>query len=142
MALQIIDYASQEYRQMLDLRNHILRAPLGLSLTEEDIEQDKNNILIGAFEDEKILGCCMLVREGDLLLLRQMAVLNDLQGKGIGRALLHFAEAITRDIGYRELIMYARKSVSGFYIRMGYTQIGEEFIKVTIPHVMMKKRLF
>jgi N-acetylglutamate synthase-like GNAT family acetyltransferase len=142
MALQIIDYASQEYRQMLDLRNHILRAPLGLSLTEEDIEQDKNNILIGAFEDEKILGCCMLVREGDLLLLRQMAVLNDLQGKGIGRALLHFAEAITRDIGYRELNMYARKSVSGFYIRMGYTQIGEEFIKVTIPHVMMKKRLF
>ncbi|HRN46565.1 MAG TPA: GNAT family N-acetyltransferase [Niabella sp.] len=142
MALQIIDYASQEYRQMLDLRNHILRAPLGLSLTEEDIEQDKNNILIGAFEDEKMLGCCMLVREGDLLLLRQMAVLNDLQGKGIGRALLHFAEAITRDIGYRELNMYARKSVSGFYIRMGYTQIGEEFIKVTIPHVMMKKRLF
>lgn len=67
MALQIIDYASQEYRQMLDLRNHILRAPLGLSLTEEDIEQDKNNILIGAFEDEKMLGCCMLVREGDLL---------------------------------------------------------------------------
>lgn len=127
---------------MLDLRNHILRAPLGLSLTEEDIEQDKNNILIGAFEDEKMLGCCMLVREGDLLLLRQMAVLNDLQGKGIGRALLHFAEAITRDIGYRELNMYARKSVSGFYIRMGYTQIGEEFIKVTIPHVMMKKRLF
>ena len=142
MALQIIDYASQEYRQMLDLRNHILRAPLGLSLTEEDIEQDKNNILIGAFEDEKMLGCCMLVREGDLLLLRQMAVLNDLQGKGIGRALLHFAEAITRDIGYRELNMYARKRVSGFYIRMGYTQIGEEFIKVTIPHVMMKKRLF
>ena len=142
MALQIIDYASQEYRQMLDLCNHILRAPLGLSLTEEDIEQDKNNILIGAFEDEKMLGCCMLVREGDLLLLRQMAVLNDLQGKGIGRALLHFAEAITRDIGYRELNMYARKSVSGFYIRMGYTQIGEEFIKVTIPHVMMKKRLF
>jgi len=142
MALQIIDYASQEYRQMLDLRNHILRAPLGLSLTEEDIEQDKNNILIGAFEDKKMLGCCMLVREEDLLLLRQMAVLNDLQGKGIGRALLHFAEAIAKDIGYKELSMYARKSVSGFYIRMGYTQIGEEFLKVTIPHVMMKKRLF
>jgi len=142
MALQIIDYASQEYRQMLDLRNHILRAPLGLSLTEEDIEQDKNNILIGAFEDKKMLGCCMRVREEDLLLLRQMAVLNDLQGKGIGRALLHFAEAIAKDIGYKELSMYARKSVSGFYIRMGYTQIGEEFLKVTIPHVMMKKRLF
>ncbi|MBK7098265.1 MAG: GNAT family N-acetyltransferase [Sphingobacteriales bacterium] len=139
MALQIIDYASHEYRQMLDLRHQILRAPLGLSFREEDIEQDKNNILIGAFEDGKMLGCCMLVKEGEMLLLRQMAVLNDLQGKGIGRALLHFAEAITRDIGYRELNMYARKSVSGFYIRMGYIQIGEEFIKVTIPHVLMKK---
>lgn len=141
MALKIIDYGTKEYQQMLDLRNEILRIPLGMLLTDEDKEDDKNNILIAAFEDEKMLGCCMLVEDKGKVLLRQMAVKNDLQGKGIGRALLNFAESIAKDIGYKELSMYARKSVAGFYEKLGYKMGGNDFIKLTIPHVVMKKAL-
>ena len=56
MALKIIDHGSKEYQQMVELRNEILRKPLGLVLTEEDMNADKSNVLIGAFEDEKMLG--------------------------------------------------------------------------------------
>ncbi|ANH82979.1 acetyltransferase [Niabella ginsenosidivorans] len=140
MALKIIDHGSKEYQQMVDLRNEILRKPLGLVLTEEDINADKNNVLIGAFEDEKMLGCCMLVKQSDrIVLLRQMAVLNDLQGKGIGKALMQFAENIARDMGYREISMQARKNASGFYEKMGYREASNEFTNLTIPHVIMKK---
>ncbi len=63
----------------------------------------KEEILIGAFEEEKMLGCCMLIKEGPISVrLRQMAVLNNLQGKGIGRALMQFAENIARDRGFRK----------------------------------------
>ena len=141
MPLKIIDHGSNEYQAMLDLRNEILRAPLGLKLEPSDIASDKNNILIGAFEEEKILGCCMLVQDGGKILLRQMAVKNDLQGKGIGRALMNFAENLARDIGYSEMHMYARKKVSGFYERLGYKSSGDEFIKLTIPHIIMKKSI-
>lgn len=141
MALNIIDHGSIQYQQMLDLRNEILRAPLGMLLTDEDINKDKDSILIGAFEEEKMLGCCMLVKNSDKILLRQMAVKNDLQGKGIGRALLNFAEALARDIGYDEIWMYARKNAVGFYEKLGYSTSGEEFINLTIPHVIMRKRI-
>jgi len=141
MPLKIIDHGSSEYQLMIDLRNEILRTPLGFKLEQEDIDSDRSNILIGAFEDEKLLGCCMLVEENGIVLLRQMAVKNDLQGKGIGRALMNFAENIARDIGYREMNMYARKSVAGFYEKLGYNCIGNEFVKLTIPHVIMKKKL-
>ena len=141
MPLTIIDYGTPRYQQMLDLRNEILRKPLGLLLTEEDLNTDKEHILIGAFEEEKMLGCCMLVKENEAIILRQMAVKNDLQGKGIGRALMNFAENIARDMGYKEMTMYARKSVAGFYEKLGYTIIGEVFIKLTIPHVIMKKHI-
>lgn len=141
MPLRIIDHGSKEYNTMLDLRNEILRNPLGLTLDKQEIEAEKNNILIGAFEDEKLLGCCMLVAEDSKVLLRQMAVKNDLQGKGIGRALMTFAENIARDMGYAEMNMHARKSVCGFYERLGYEIHGSEFIKLTIPHVLMKKRI-
>ncbi|MGZ8541383.1 MAG: GNAT family N-acetyltransferase, partial [Chitinophagaceae bacterium] len=93
MALKIIDYGSTEYLQMVKLRDAILRKPLGLVFTPEDLEMEKDNILIGAFEDDRMLACCMLVEEEPAIIrLRQMAVLNDLQGKGIGRALMNFAE--------------------------------------------------
>jgi predicted GNAT family N-acyltransferase len=141
MAIRIIDYETKEYWQMINLRNEILRKPLGLLLTDEDIKNDKNNILIGAFEEDKMLGCCMLVEKDGKVLLRQLAVKNDLQGKGIGRVLMDFAENIARDIGYREMSMQARKNVSGFYEKLGYKQVGEDFITLGIPHIIMRKKL-
>jgi GNAT superfamily N-acetyltransferase len=142
MALKIIDHGSPEYRQMVKLRDDILRKPLGLGFTPEELEKEKENMLIAAFEDERILGCCMLVEERpDTVRLRQMAVLNDLQGKGIGRALMNFAENIARDRGYKIISMHARKNVVGFYERMDYRVIGAEFIEITIPHYLMEKKL-
>ena len=142
MALRIIDHGTREYQQMIQMRMDILRKPLGLSFSSEELEKEKNEVLIGAFEEEKMLGCCMLVREdAKSCRLRQMAVLNNLQGKGIGRALMNFAENIARDLGYKKIIMHARKTAVGFYEKLGYSVIGDEFMEVTIPHFVMEKPL-
>ncbi|MGK2860846.1 MAG: GNAT family N-acetyltransferase [Chitinophagaceae bacterium] len=142
MALKLIDHGSPEYKQMVKLRDTILRKPLGLYFTPEDLEKEKDNLLIGAFEDDQMLGCCMLVEEEPAIVrLRQMAVLNDLQGKGIGRALMNFAENLARDRGYKTIRMNARKNVVGFYEKVGYKVKGDEFIEVTIPHNLMEKIL-
>jgi predicted GNAT family N-acyltransferase len=142
MALKIIDHGSTQYRQMIKLRDDILRKPLGLSFTDEELEVEKDYLLIGAFEDDKMLACCMLV-EGNskAVRLRQMAVLNDLQGKGIGKALMIFAENLARDRGYQKITMHARKNAIGFYEKMGYTKTGQEFEEITIPHYLMEKKL-
>ncbi|HET9431641.1 MAG TPA: GNAT family N-acetyltransferase, partial [Chitinophagaceae bacterium] len=138
MALKIIDHGSKEYYQMVKLRDDMLRKPLGLGFTQEELESEKDSMLIAAFEDDDILGCCMLVEEKeDSLRLRQMAVLHDLQGKGIGRALMNFAENLARDRGYKKLCMHARKNAVGFYEKMGYKVLGDEFIEITIPHLVM-----
>ncbi|MBS1607806.1 MAG: GNAT family N-acetyltransferase [Bacteroidetes bacterium] len=142
MALKIIDHGTKEYQQMVKLREDILRKPLGLSFTPEELEEEKDNMLIAAFEDDRILGCCMLVEEEPgIVRMRQMAVLNDLQGKGIGRALMQFAENIARDHGYKSIMMHARKHAVGFYEKMGYKVKGGEFTEVTIPHLAMEKTL-
>ena len=142
MALKIIDHGSREYQQMVHLRNEILRRPLGLQFTPEELELEKEEILIGAFEEEKMLGCCMLIVEApNSVRLRQMAVLNNLQGKGIGRALMQFAENIARDRGFQKITMHARKTAVGFYEKLGYNISGKEFEEVTIPHYIMEKML-
>ncbi len=142
MALKILDHGSTEYRQMVKLRDDILRKPLGLGFSPQELEGEKDNMLIAAFEDEDMLGCCMLVEENpQTVRLRQMAVLNDLQGKGIGRALMNFAENLARDHGYKTLSMHARQNAIGFYEKMGYKISSDEFTEVTIPHFVMEKRL-
>lgn len=142
MALKIIDHGSAEYMQMVKLRDDILRKPLGLTFTQEELESEKDNMLIAAFEEERILGCCMLIEEGPgIIRLRQMAVLNDLQGKGVGRALMNFAENLARDRGFRAIRMHARLNAIGFYEKVGYRVKGDQFIEVTIPHFVMEKAL-
>jgi GNAT superfamily N-acetyltransferase len=142
MALKVIEHGSHDYQLMLNLRDAILRKPLGLKFDPAELEKEKQNVLIGAFDDDEILGCCMLVEESpQKVRLRQMAVLNNLQGKGIGRAIMTFAENLARDRGYKILSMHARKNAAGFYEKMGYKIASNEFTEVTIPHFVMEKQL-
>jgi predicted GNAT family N-acyltransferase len=142
MALKIIDHGTPEYQQMVKLRDDVLRKPLGLQFSPNELAKEKDHLLMAAYEDDQLLGCCMLVEEDpQTVRLRQMAVLNDLQGKGIGKALMNFAENLARDRGYKIITMHARKNSIGFYEKMGYQKSGVEFEEITIPHYVMEKKL-
>jgi len=142
MALKIIEHGSPEYKKMVGLRNEILRKPLGLSFSDDELVKETNDILIGAFDDDDILACCMLTPlNKERVRLRQMAVLNSLQGKGIGATMMNFAENVARDRGYHVMSMHARKSAIGFYEKLGYSVCSDEFQEVTIPHFEMEKKL-
>jgi N-acetylglutamate synthase-like GNAT family acetyltransferase len=142
MPIKQIDYGTREYTQMLNLRNEILRKPLNLFFDKAELEKEKEDILIGAFEENKMLGCCLLTRvDKDCVRLRQMAVQNNLQGKGIGASMMNYAENIARDAGFKVVIMHARKTAVGFYEKLGYSVTSTEFLEVLIPHFIMEKRL-
>lgn len=142
MAMKIIDHGSAEYEKMVELRKEILRKPLGLDLEPGELLLEKDDILIGAFDEDRLLACCMLKKLGpDTVKLRQMAVHNSLQGKGVGASMMNFAENVARDHGFRNMVMHARKSALGFYEKLGYTPEGDEFEEVTIPHYLMRKKL-
>ena len=142
MALKQIDHGSKAYQQMVQLRLEILRKPLGLSFTREELDNEKNDILIAAFDEDKILGCSILTKIDDRhIRLRQMAVQKNLQGKGIGESIISFAEIIARDKGYKILTMHARDTAIGFYEKFGYTVKGEQFEEVKTKHHIMEKRL-
>src|SRR5260221_2079046 len=114
MALKQIDYGTKEYKQMVNLRHQILREPLGLAFTQEQLDKEKEDVLIAAFDEDEMLGCCILTPIGNgTVRLRQMAVQKNLQGKGIGESILQFAENIARDKGYKTLTMHARDNVIG-----------------------------
>ncbi|CAN5506212.1 GNAT family N-acetyltransferase [soil metagenome] len=142
MALMQIDHGSPEYHKMVKLRDEILRKPLGLAFSREELEKERKDILVGAFDDDRILACCLLTEtEADTVRLRQMAVRKNQQGKGIGHSMMLFAETLARDKGYKKLMMHARDTAIGFYEKQGYKTLGEQFIEVSLPHHLMEKLL-
>ncbi len=142
MALKQIDHGTPEYHQMVKLRLDILRRPLGLSFSQEELDEEINDILIAALDEDEMLACCLLTKaDNTRLRLRQMAVKDSVQGKGIGASMMSFAETIARDKGYKKIIMHSRVTAIGFYEKLGYKVTGNEFIEVTIPHYIMEKKL-
>ena len=127
---------------MVNLRLEIMRKPLGLSFTPEELAREVNDILIASFDDDVMLGCCILTdMKNGCVRLRQMAVQKNMQGKGIGESMMMFAENLARDKGFKTLTMHARDTAIGFYERFGYKVKGDKFIEINIPHHIMEKRL-
>ena len=142
MALMQIEHGSPQYHQMVKLRDELLRKPLGLSFSKDELEKEKEDILVGAFDEDTILACCLLTKtDRHTVRLRQMAVKKSQQGKGIGHSMMLFAETLAKDKGFRKLMMHARDTAIGFYEKQGYKVKGEQFLEVTIPHHVMEKQL-
>jgi predicted GNAT family N-acyltransferase len=142
MGLKQIDHGSEEYQLMVKLREEVLRKPLGLSFDTEELEKEKNEILIAAFDEEDIIGCCILTDIGmQKIRLRQMAVHDSVQGKGIGASIMSFAENIAKDKGYKYMVMHARDTAIGFYEKFGYKVNSDEFEEVGLSHHIMEKEL-
>ncbi|MDX1912177.1 MAG: GNAT family N-acetyltransferase, partial [Saprospiraceae bacterium] len=73
--------------------------------------------------------------------MRQVAVAPELQGKGVGAALVNASEEEARRRGFEKMVLNARETAVPFYLRLGYKKIGERFEEVTIPHYKMEKTL-
>lgn len=142
MTCKIIEYGSNDYKEMVKLREDVLRKPLGLSFTAEALAVDRQDTLLVLLEEEQLVACCILTEDHpEMIRLRQMAVRNDIQSKGLGRSLITFAEQVSMEKGYHTLYMHARAVARGFYEKLGYVVTSQEYLEVSIPHYTMKKQL-
>jgi predicted GNAT family N-acyltransferase len=70
---------------------------------------------------------------------QRVAVLPELRGAGIGRALMDALEAEARARGLSEVVLHAQVPVIPFYERLGYVAEGELFFEAEIPHRRMRR---
>lgn len=92
------------------------------------IEKPDTTILVCREEDE-VIGCVELRKDGDKLYLGMLSVKPDTQGKGIGKKLLEAAEIKARQQNCSTIYMTVisvRKELIDWYIRHGYFLTGEK----------------
>ena len=130
------------YQGELELRFKVLREPLGMGRDTVRVEGERESLHLVLEEDDVVLGCLMATPEGTTgARLRQMAVLEARQGRGLGRQLLGVMEQHLQRFGLLEVSLHARRYAIGFYEKLGFSCVGEVFTEVGLPHRKMVKTL-
>ena len=145
MKLDIIraGFGCAAYRDMIALRHRVLREPLGLVFTEQQLAAEKDQVHLALRHDSVVIGTLLLVPpDADgIARLRQMAIDPCFERQGLGRLLLRHGEDGLRQLQATRIALAARERAVGFYARLGYVACGEPFIEVTLPHLPMMKQL-
>ena len=135
MTLRPFQPGTAEYQDALRLREQVLRKPLGLSLTDAELARDAGCFHLRGFEDDWLVAVLLLQPlDASTVQMRQVAVRATLQRTGCGSQLIAYAEGFARQQGYGTMVAHARATALGFYLRLGYTAVGDEFIETTVPH--------
>ena len=105
------------------------------------IEADTVTLLEEA--DGVIAALIVLLPQPNHLLLDNIAVRPDRQGRGLGRRLVHFAESEARRLGYADLRLYTHATMTeniALYKRLGFEETGRGE-QAGYDRVFMAKRL-
>ena len=142
MQFQEICWQSPLYLAAVTLRSLLLRQPLGLKFTAEELAEEENHWHFGMCHQDRLIACVVIVRlTGDHVKLRQMAVRPDHQRQGVGSRLIQHVEELLCQRGVHSVELHAREPVVPFYERLGYRAEGDPFLEVTIRHQKMVKSL-
>lgn len=137
-----IQHGSDLYRREVHLRDRLLRKPLGLGFTDQQLAAESEDLHFGVVCDETLVACLVIVPISQShAKLRQMVVDDSRQREGIGSRLIGEVEAQLSARGFATIELNARDHAVEFYAGLGYVAEGETFIEVSIPHLRMTKSL-
>lgn len=138
-----IDFGTPLYDETIRLRNKILRAPLGLEFTEEELAREWEDFHLGILTPEmELLGCLVMQPLSEhSIKMRQVAIDEGHQSKGLGKQLVKFSEEFSKAHGFSKIELNARETAVPFYQKLQYEILGDQFIEVSIPHFKMFKKL-
>ena len=136
-----ISSGDRRYPDWVALRQRILRDPLGLRYSDEDLAAEAADRHLLQYGDDGELVGGLIVRnvpgEPASWKIRQVAVKESLQGRGIGRILMDAAIDRAREEGVSGIVLHSRAPVVGFYEAIGFHVVGDPFEEVGIPHRKM-----
>ena len=142
ISYRLISASDPEYAIERELRDRVLRRPLGLTLSERDLEgEDVQAHIIAQDGSGPVIGCVLVSFAGGVAKARQLAVDEKWRGKGIGRELMQRAEDAARERKFDRLSLHGRVASVRFFERLGYEAVSEVFTEVTVPHIRLEKVL-
>lgn len=141
LEFKLVAHGSREWQSAVQLREEILRKPLGSYFTAEELEEERNHIQVIGLIGNDLVATAVLVPEGGSMKMQRVVVENQLQSSGIGSQMMAFCEKCALEHGKNRIYCHARDSAVDFYLKNEYHIEGDYFPEDGIPHVLMCKAI-
>jgi N-acetylglutamate synthase-like GNAT family acetyltransferase len=131
-----------EWQAYFKLRYDVLRAPWGQATGSEQTPDENLHQHFAFFAAEnQIIGVGRLdLLDPQTTQVRFMAVADEQQGKGIGKAIMEEMESVSKERGIQKIILHAREVALPFYQQLGYQlDAPSHLLFGEIQHFLMHK---
>jgi predicted GNAT family N-acyltransferase len=130
-----------EFEQAMELRREVFVVEQEVEEAEEFDGREDECVHVVAVDGGRVIGCCRLLPEGDVVKLGRMVVASGRRREGVAEALLAESDVQAAGLGASRITLSAQTYVTDLYEKAGYAVTSEPFDEVGIEHVRMEKRL-
>ncbi len=124
------------------IRETVFVKEQGFAEELDDIDAIATHIVLYNKESMPVATCRYFWdKELNAWVVGRIAVLKEFREKHYGTAVLHEAERQIRENGAEKVCLAAQVRAKGFYEKIGYFAIGDEFLEEHCPHIRMCKNL-
>ena len=133
------ELSASEVYEILKARAEIFVAEQGIRCCDPD-GLDRECLHCYLSEGDEILAY-LRAHKTDRGAVKIGRVLSITHGKGHGKALMNMSmDKIRRHFGIEKIVINAQKRAVGFYEKMGFVTVGEEFLEEGVAHIGMEFR--
>ncbi len=126
--------------EAVKIREDVFIAEQGFKNELDDTDKIARHILL-LEASEPVAVCRIFTGDGKCWHIGRVAVVREWRGKGLGKAIMERAEEEIRLLGGTRAELSGQVRVADFYRKLGYTQVGGEYLDEHCPHIAFYKDL-
>jgi predicted GNAT family N-acyltransferase len=136
--IKIVAYDNPNEKNIRSIRDSVFIKEQGIDPKIEYDGLDSSAIHVLVYINDKPIGTGRILSDGHI---GRIAVLKEFRGQNIGSKIVQSLtdEAIKRK--YKRVYLGSQKQAIDFYVKLGFTPFGDEFIEAEIVHLAMEKIL-
>ncbi|MGI6677784.1 MAG: GNAT family N-acetyltransferase [Dehalobacterium sp.] len=128
----------------LQIRTEVFVKEQGVPLEVEIDEFDKLNggaahVLI--YQNDQAVGTGRILFMEEYGKLGRICILPSFRKFGLGKEIVKALEDIALEYGLEQVCLHGQTQAEGFYRKLGYQTVSDEFLEEGIPHVLMVKKI-
>lgn len=132
-----------ELEECLKIREEVFQkgqnVPKIIEIDDYDIIDNK--VVHFLMRDDDLIATCRCIYLDDSIKLQRVAVLKEYRGKNYGKDLIKYVEEFAKEKNIKKIILNSQYQAINFYKKLGYVEVGDEFLEANIVHVKMEKMI-
>ncbi|MEF3329061.1 GNAT family N-acetyltransferase [Oceanobacillus oncorhynchi] len=133
----------QDLQKVFEIRKEIFVKEQEVSKEEEfdafdSLDADCNHILV--YYDNKPVGTGRVRAVEEVGKLERICILKPYRKYGLGKVIVQSLEEIVLQKGLTRAKLHGQTHAEGFYHKLGYETVSDEFLEDGIPHYLMVKQ--